>query len=346
MMSEKETRLTKLVAAAGWAAKIGPGVLSKLLSDLNPYLDENVLISGSTFDDAGIYKINEQQALVQTVDFFTPMVDDPYMFGEIAVANALSDVYAMGGTPITAMNIVGFPINCLDKEILKEILKGGSDKLREANVSLLGGHTVDDKEPKYGVSVTGLIDPNQLWANNGIEEGDIIILTKKLGTGVISTAIKRDIALENEIIEVSNSMRKLNKLSSEIGRQYSINGCTDITGFGLVGHLKEMVGDKDLTIVVHSDKLPLLEGTLKHINNDVYPGGTTRNLEYMKDYVDFSCNQNMKKIVGTPETSGGLIFSLPAKEGHKLVEQLQKQGEIGAIIGEVVPFQNKKVKVV
>lgn len=304
------------------------------------FRDENVLVSGSTFDDAGVYKISEELALVQTVDFFTPMVDDPYDFGQVAVANSLSDVYAMGGVPKTALNVVSFPINCLDPEVLREIMRGGSDKLVEAGVALLGGHTIDDPEPKYGVSVTGFVHPNEVWTNGGAVVGDVLVLTKKLGVGLVTTALKGD-ALEDpvgEIREVTKSMVALNKLAAEVAREVGeVHSCTDITGFGLLGHLLEMIGGDEVTFEVDSRKLPFLRNALSYAKMGLIPGGAQRNLDYMGDKVKFMVPEGMKMAVVTPETSGGLVLSFTEDKAFEYLRRMESLGELAVIIGRVVP---------
>ena len=320
--------------------------MSKVLSGLDSYTDDNVLVTGSTYDDAGIYRVNDEVALVQTVDFFTPMVDDPYDFGRVAVANSLSDVYAMGGVPKTAMNVVTFPINCLDSSILKEILRGGADKLVEAGVALLGGHTVEDSEPKYGVSVTGFVHPDQIWTNGGARPGDVLVLTKKLGVGLVTTAIKGDLdaVAPGEIVEVTESMAKLNRLAAETARSVGgVHACTDITGFGLVGHLLEMVGAPGggLTFEVDSGKLPFLERALAYAREGLIPAGAYRNRDYVKDRVLYLVPEFMELAVATPETSGGLVLAFDPEGGREYVRRMEALGEPAWIIGKVKGWEEK-----
>lgn len=224
--------------------------------------DPNLLVGLETCDDAGVYKINEDMALIQTVDFFTPVVDDPYSFGQIAAANALSDIYAMGGRPLTAMNIICFPIGKLELTVLAEILKGGADKIREAGAVLLGGHSVEDNEPKYGLSVTGIISPNKVLTNAGARAGDILILTKPLGIGIITTAIKGGLSSPDEILSVTAVMAALNKEAAEVMQEIGVNGCTDVTGFGLLGHASEMARASHVRMTLDSKKVPVLESFL------------------------------------------------------------------------------------
>lgn len=324
---------------------MGPGALSEVLKDLEIFKDSNVLVSGSTYDDAGIYQINEDVALVQTVDFFTPMVDDPYSFGKIAITNALSDVYAMGGVPKTALNITTFPVSCLELTVLREILRGGNDKLKEAEVVLLGGHTVEDQEPKYGASITGVVHPNKIWKNQGGLVGDSLVLTKPLGVGLITTAIKGELASDEEIREVTRSMELLNKKAADEARDYDIHGCTDITGFGFLGHLLEMVGDKQ-TFEVDSSKVPFLLGALEHSKNGMIPQGAERNRKYLQGNITFMVEEYLEIALMTPETSGGLLLALSPKDALSYVKKMKSQGEEAFIIGEIKGFMGEKVVVI
>ena len=323
---------------------MGPGVLSEVLKDLSRFEDSAVLVCGDTYDDAGVYQLTEDIALVQTVDFFTPMVDDPYMFGKIAVANGLSDVYAMGGIPKTALNVVTFPVNCVDVEILGHILKGGADKLKEAEVSLLGGHTVEDDEPKYGVSVTGVLQPKKIWTNEGAAVGDILILTKPLGTGLITTAIKGELATKEEINEASKSMETLNKIAAEVAHEVGqVHGCTDITGFGFTGHLLEMVEKASISFLIDSKKLIFLQGALEYAKMGLIPKGAENNRCFVKDRVDFNVDEYMEMSLVTPETSGGLVFAFSKNQGLKYLDEMKKRNQQAFVIGEVVPEGVKKL---
>lgn len=329
---------------------MGPGTLGSLLSDLPVYYDERVLVSSSTFDDAGIYKISDDLALVQTVDFFTPMVDSPYDFGKIAVANSLSDVYAMGGVPKTALNVVSFPINCLEHSILKEIMRGGADKLLEAEVALLGGHTVDDPEPKYGVAVTGFVDPRNVWTNGGANIGDVLVLTKKLGVGLVTTALKgnEELVVGDDLMEVTESMAKLNKKASEIAKEVGeVHGCTDITGFGLIGHLQEMIGsDENISFEIDSSKLRFFNNALDFAKDGLIPGGGYRNRDYLKDNVEYKVPEFMELAVVTPETSGGLALAFSKAKAEEFLARMKEEGELAFVIGKVVDRGNKKIVVI
>lgn len=288
--------------------------------------------------------MTENIALVQTVDFFTPMVDDPYMFGRIAVANSLSDVYAMGGIPKTALNIVTFPSDCLDISILKNILKGGMDKLNEAKVSLLGGHTIEDNEPKYGVSVTGIIDPKCIWTNKGAKVGDILILTKPLGTGLVTTAIKGELATTEEINEASRSMETLNKLAAEVAHKIEhVHGCTDITGFGFAGHLLEMAETNSISFLIDLGKIKFLQGALEYARMGLIPKGAENNRCFVKDKIDFKVEEYMEMALVTPETSGGLVLAFSKNQAKDYLIEMQKRNQIAYIIGEVVPEKTKKL---
>ena len=323
---------------------MGPGVLSEVLKDLSCFEDPAVLVCGDTYDDAGVYQLTEDIALVQTVDFFTPMVDDPYMFGKIAVANGLSDVYAMGGVPKTALNVVTFPVDCMDVAILGAILKGGADKLKEAEVSLLGGHTVEDDEPKYGVSVTGTVHPKKIWTNEGAEAGDVLILTKSLGTGLITTAIKGELATPAEIEEASKSMEALNKVAAEVALEVGqVHGCTDITGFGFTGHLLEMVGKGPISFLIDSKKLIFLQGALEYAKMGIIPKGAENNRRFVKDRVDFNVEEYMEMTLVTPETSGGLVLAFSKDKAKEFLEKMKKRNQLAFVIGEVVPEVIKKL---
>lgn len=310
--------------------------------------DPNLLVGLDTSDDAGVYKINDETALVQTLDYFTPIVDDPYMFGQIAAANALSDVYAMGGKPITVMNIVGFPISTLDKSILADILAGSSDKVRESGAVLVGGHSIDDQEPKFGLSVTGTIHPDRIRANIGAKPGDKLILTKPIGVGILTTAIKRDLLNKEEIDEVSTVMATLNKKAAEAMANYSVNACTDITGFGLLGHTLEVAKGSGVGITVTHKNVPVLSKTRELAEQNVIPGGTKKNHQWLVEDVDYDSNISEldQLILCDAVTSGGLLISLPGEEAEALQRDLQASGVQSAIIGEVTSENKGRIHVV
>ena len=298
-------------------------------------------------DDAGVYKLTDDLAIVQTVDFFTPIVDDPYTFGQIAVANALSDVYAMGGKPLTALNIVCFPSKTLDISVLRDILRGGIDKMREAGVVLVGGHSVDDPELKYGLSVTGTVHPNRVLTKGGARPGDKLLLTKPIGTGIISTAVKGGMASDQVIKAVAQSMAALNKTASEVMLQVGVNACTDITGFGLLGHACEMIQDSHIGLRIHSASVPIFPETIEFARMGMIPGGTYRNKEFRSKMVDSAGIADvMLDILFDPQTSGGLFVSVSADKANLLLARLKEAGVIdAAIIGEVVSHPEQRIVV-
>lgn len=295
-------------------------------------------------DDAGVYKINDELAIIQTVDFFTPIVDDPYWFGQIAVANALSDVYAMGGIPKTAMNLVAFPSEDMDISILQQILKGGVEKLKEAEVSLIGGHSVEDKELKYGLSVTGFIHLRNIITKRGIKEGDRLILTKPLGTGIIATAIKGGIASEGLVDSVTRLMATLNKKASEMMKRFSVHACTDITGFGLIGHMADMLCDTCCSIVIRAKDVPVIKEALDLASMGFIPAGTYKNMDFWRHLmvkVDIKEDDIILPILFDPQTSGGLLVSCPGSDADPLLNALKKESIPAQIIGEVVKGDEK-----
>ena len=311
--------------------------------------DPNLIAGMERAEDAGVYKLNNDLAIIQTVDFFTPIVDDPYDFGQVAVANALSDVYAKGGKPLTAMNIVCFPIKQMDISVLNVILKGGIDKMREAGVLLVGGHSVDDPELKYGLSVTGVIHPKKVVMNNGAKPGDKLILTKPLGTGIISTAIKRGAASKAAIARIVKSMATLNRTASEAMVEVGVNACKDVTGFGLLGHAAEMVEGTSAGFVIDSSAVPLFPETKEYYDRGMVAGGLGRNREYRQDMVDMAENvpQYLRDILFDPQTSGGLLIAVPGDKASRLLKKLHAAGiKEAAVIGEVVSQHRGRIKVI
>ncbi len=269
------------------------------------------MVGIETSDDAAVYKVSDDVAVIETVDFFTPIVDDPYTFGQIAAANALSDVYAMGGEPKIALNIVCFP-NCLDMGILGEILRGGADKAKEAGVTLVGGHSVQDDEPKYGLCVTGFVHPDKVLRNCGCKEGDVLILTKQIGSGLINTALKGEVAEEEEIEEAITVMKSLNKTAAEVLAKYPLNACTDITGFGLLGHSIEMAEGSGVSFDIYTEKIPYINGALEYARMGFVPAGTYNNRNYSFDKVDSGeVATEYVDLLYDPQTSGGLLVSVP-----------------------------------
>ncbi|OGO23056.1 MAG: selenide, water dikinase SelD [Chloroflexi bacterium RBG_16_50_9] len=289
-------------------------------------------------EDAGIYKLSEELAIIQTLDFFTPIVDDPYIFGQIAAANALSDVYAKGGKPLTAMNIVCFPVKTMDISILNKILAGGLDKLHEANVTLVGGHSVEDAELKYGLSITGIIHPSKVILKSTPRAEDRLILTKPLGTGIISTAIKSNKASEVAIDSIVRTMTTLNRKASELMQEIGVNACTDITGFGFLGHAAEMIEGTEVGMVVDSAKIPYFPEAKYFAEMGVIPGGLHRNRDYRKNMVDIdnSVPKYLQDILFDPQTSGGLLISVPIDKATVLLKKMHEAGiDEAAIVGEV-----------
>tara|TARA_B000000609_G_scaffold153294_1_gene141652 strand:- start:1102 stop:1977 length:876 start_codon:yes stop_codon:yes gene_type:complete len=279
-------------------------------------------------------RLSSGTLIIQTVDFFTPVVDNPYQFGQIAAANALSDIYAMGGKPLFALNIVGFPINDLPKSILTDILQGGADKADEAGIPIVGGHSVDDKEPKYGLVVTGEIHQDRIWKNSGARPGDALVLTKKLGTGIIATGIKKGVATQDSIEDAINSMSSLNKNSAQELREYNVNAVTDVTGFGLLGHLKEICENSNVSSKIKFQDLVFLNGAKELAMEGIMPGGTRRNLKSVEKVVSFGkkISELEQLLSADAQTSGGLLISMPIKDAKSFVKKVDNQA---AIIGQV-----------
>lgn len=311
--------------------------------------DPNLLVGLDTSDDAGVYKLTDDLAIIQTVDFFTPIVDDPYMFGQIAAANSLSDVYAMGGTPKTVMNIVGYPIKTLGPEALTEILKGAADKVKESGALIVGGHSIDDNEPKFGLSVTGLVHPDKVFKNVGAKPGDALVLTKPIGVGIQTTAIKKDALTEDQLNKVTETMAMLNKTAAECLSDFHPNAVTDITGFGLLGHAQEVAKGSNVTIEVKYSDVPMLPGTVELATQGIIPGGTKSNHSWIKDVVSYSddLSELEQFILCDAVTSGGLLVSLPADEAIAYVELLHQHGiEHAAIVGKVLEKEDKLIRAV
>jgi selenide, water dikinase len=333
--------LTQQVAAAGCAAKLGPADLAELLRDLPLFTHPDLIVGTETNDDAGVFRLRPDLAIVNTVDFFTPIVDDPFAFGQIAAANALSDVYAMGGEPRTALNIVGFPKGKMDLSVLRDILRGGGDKAREAGAVVVGGHSIIDPEIKYGMAVTGVIHPDRIIRNVGARQGDALVLTKPLGTGIITTTLKQRGQAEGAEAAVG-SMMALNATASAIMRRYAVHACSDVTGFGLLGHAQEMACGSEVTLAIESERLPLLPGAVQLAEEGHLTGGCKRNRAYLQDKVeiDGSTRAGLVEVAFDPQTSGGLLIALPASDAPNLVSELRAQGVEGAtIIGHVTARQ-------
>ena len=308
-----------------------------------------MLVGFDTSDDAGVYQLNDEMALVQTVDFFTPIVDDPFTFGQIAVVNALSDIYAMGGTPLTGMNLVAFPIKTLSPSILKEILLGGLSKMKEAGVALVGGHSIEDPEIKYGLSVTGLIHPKKILTNATAKVGDKLVLTKALGTGIIATAQKGQMASEEAVRKSVDSMITLNKVASEWMIKLGAHACTDITGFSFLGHALEMAQGSQVGMVIETKAIPIFPEAMEYAKLGLVPGGAHSNRQFFSCRVETPSNIDnvLLDILYDPQTSGGLLISLPSEKAEELVEVLRKEGHVySSVVGEVVEEQPGKIELV
>lgn len=300
--------------------------------------DPDLLVGTDSPDDGAVYKLSDEVALVQTLDFFTPIVDDPYMFGQIAAANALSDVYAMGGKPITALNIVGFPIKKLDPTILTKILHGAAAKVKEAGANIVGGHSIDDNEPKFGLSVTGVVHPDKIFKNCGARPGDVLILTKPIGVGIQTTAIKRDKLTAEQINAVSDVMAELNKHAAESLASFSPTAVTDVTGFGLLGHAFEMANGSDVSFVIEKEKVPVLTGTEELAHAGIIPGGTKANHSWLKNNVNYAdtISETEQYILCDAITSGGLLISISQSEAERFLHTLADKGvSTAAVIGHV-----------
>ncbi len=316
------------------------------MSDLPLISDPNLIAGMERAEDAGVYKLTEELAIIQTLDFFTPIVDDPYTFGQVAAANSLSDVYAMGGRPLTAMNIVCFPTEKMDMSILRDILAGGLDKMREAGVALVGGHSVDDQELKYGLSVTGIIHPEKVVLNTGARVGDRLLLTKPLGTGIINTALKGRIGNEEVVSKAVKCMVALNDKASELMMAAEVHACTDVTGFGLLGHACEMIEGTDVGMVIESSRVPFFREVIGLVKMGLVPGGTFRNKEFRMNMVEFNSGVPgyISDILFDPQTSGGLLISVPGSDAESLLKRMHEVGiEEAAVIGEVVAEPKGKI---
>jgi selenide, water dikinase len=312
--------------------------LDSVLNKLPRQSDPHVLIGFDTADDAGVYQLTADVALVQTVDFFTPIVDDPYTFGQIAAANSLSDVYAMGGKPISALSIVGFPNTGRDLDVLEKILQGGLAKMREAGCSVIGGHSIGDEEIKFGYAVTGVVNPRGFWSNATARPGDSLVLTKRLGTGVISTALKKNRASKASVAASIESMQALNRMASEVARRFEIHAATDVTGFGLLGHAREMAVASKVSLVVDSARAEFLPEALDYSREGFLPGGLKRNVEFIAACVEFAHGipEETRNLLFDPQTSGGLLLAVVPGDVPGLVQALDEQNIPTQEVGEVL----------
>ena len=316
---------------------MGPGALTEILQDLPNVKDRDLLVGYDSSDDAAVYRVSDDVAVIETVDFFTPIVDDPYLFGQIAAANALSDVYAMGGEPRVAMNLLCVP-NCLPKEDVRAILEGGHSKAVEAGCVIAGGHTIQDNEPKYGLCVTGFVHPERILKNVGAQPGDVLVLTKPIGSGVLTTALKADLISASSRDAAYAHMATLNKAAGDAVRQVSdVHACTDITGFGLLGHSFEMAEGSGVTIRLHGKAIPLIDEALDMAGMGIIPSGAYRNMDYVKPHLAVlpSAQQALLDLAADPQTSGGLLVALPREQAERLLSLLRPFAPWSAIVGEV-----------
>jgi len=333
----KGVKLTQFTHGLGCACKLQPQALEEVLKALPAQFHPDILVGSEQSDDAAVYRINEEQAIVQTLDFFTPIVDDPYTFGAIAAANALSDIYAMGARPLFALNIVGFPSNRLPMSVLKAILQGASAKASEAGIQIIGGHTVDDNEPKFGMAVTGIIHPKKILRNSGAKPGDVLILTKPIGTGIMATAMKRGVSDEQTIRRSVDVMLELNKAAAEVMLQFPVSTATDITGFGLLGHLHEVTKASGVDAEIEASAVPLLPGAEEMTAAGVIPGGTLNNLDFAGKFViwDEKISFIKKVLLCDAQTSGGLLVCMPERYVPDFLNRLAEEGKMGVVIGRI-----------
>jgi selenide, water dikinase len=319
------------------------------LHDLPKFNHPDMLVGTETSDDAGVFRLRPDLAIVNTVDFFTPIVDDPYTFGQISATNSLSDVYAMGGEPKTCLNLVCFPKGKMDIEILGEILKGGADKVKESGAVIIGGHSIIDEEIKYGLAVTGIIHPDKIYRNVGVQEGDALILTKPLGTGIITTALKKGKAAEESVDEAVRAMTTLNATASNVMRKYAVHACSDITGFGILGHGLGMASGSGVTLVIESARLPLLHDAIRLAEKGYITGGCKRNREFLQDKITFekSIRQGLIEVALDPQTSGGLLIAVARRHASQLLEELKSAGVDAATqVGYATSLQKAWIRLV
>ena len=339
---ENEIKLTKLAACAGCGAKVGAGVLAQLLGDLKVLRDENLLVGFDKSDDASVYKVSDQLALVQTVDFFPPIADDPYTFGAIAAANALSDVYAMGGEPKLALNIMAVPRE-LPKEAVHRLLQGGYEKAYEAGVIITGGHSILDPEPKYGLAVTGFVHPDKVLTNSGARPGDVLLLTKPLGIGVLTTAAKGELAEPETMAYAVKLMTTLNKAARDAMVKYRVHACTDVTGFGLLGHGTEMAQGSGVELHIHTAGLKLIPEALEFARMGILPEGMYRNRSFAEPHVDpGQVPLEVQDLLYDPQTSGGLLMAVDPADAEALFAELRDSVPAAQWIGEAAPYRGGK----
>ncbi len=342
-------RLTEYSHGAGWACKLSQKELAQVLTHFKQQNNSDtsqILVGLDSPDDGGVIDIGNGIRLVQTVDFFTPILDNPFDWGKVAAANALSDIYAMGGTPISSLQLVSWPREDLSFEILSEVLKGGLEVMQSAGCNIIGGHSIDDKEPKYGFAVTGIIN-DVIYKKRNLQVGDKLFLTKPLGSGIISSAIKKNIASEKAVSEVTEVMTTLNDKALEAAKELNANAITDVTGFGLLGHLTEMIGDSEVTVNIYLDNVPVIEHAKEYFNNGVYPSGSKRNFDSAKENIIYSDNQeSFVKILSDAQTSGGLLISAPNDNSIDLDDISDRLGLNIWEIGDIVSRYKNKVNII
>ena len=344
---DNNIKLTKLASCAGCGAKVGAGVLAQLLSDIKVVKDERLLVGFDKSDDASVYKINDDTAIVQTVDFFPPIADDPYIFGQIAAVNAMSDIYAMGGEPKLALNIMAVP-KSMDKEHVHEILRGGYDKAYEAGVIITGGHSIFDEEPKYGLAVTGFINPDKVITNSGAKVGDVLFLTKPIGIGILTTGMKAEIVSKESEKLAYSLMSTLNKSARDVMIKYKIHACTDVTGFSLMGHLLEMVQGSEVNAEIHTADIDLIEEAKSLAKMGVLPEGLYRNRSYAESYVDEGNTElYIQDMLFDPQTAGGLLIAVDEADADRFYEELKTAVPSAQRIGVITPkTDGKRIKLV
>jgi selenide,water dikinase len=320
-------------------------VLERVLAKTEPFPDANVLVGFEKADDAGVYRLNDEMALVQTVDFFTPVVDDPFIYGQVSAANALSDVYAMGGTPLFALGILGFPEGTVDEEILGDIVRGGTDKMKEASVPVIGGHSIQDAEMKFGYCVTGKVRPGDVVTNAGACPGDVLVLTKPLGIGIITTGVKFGKASHEQVQAAIRVMLELNQVAGGLMTLHGAHAATDITGFGLVGHSYEMARASQVTLVFQCDAIPNIDGAVELAKKGMLPGGIMTNEGYVGEAVSWEgVTEVQKQIVLDPQTSGGLLISVEEETGKELLSELLEAGITAHCVGRVLPQEDVLIR--
>jgi selenide,water dikinase len=348
MPTDTDVKLTRLAKRTGCAAKHPPGFLLPLLGLLPEVTDPNVLVGSSTADDAAVYKLTDDLALVLTTDFFTPVVDDPFDFGRVAAANSLSDVYAMGGKPLTALSIVGFP-EALPASVLGEILRGASAVATEAGIAIVGGHTIKTEEPIFGLAVVGTVHPNRVRANAGAKTGDVLILTKPIGIGLITAAAKNEADTLNAMPEAVRVMATLNRTGAEVLDRFEVHALTDITGFGLLGHLRNMTAASNVAAEVWADQVPVIPASREYAKDGLAPGGTRANWRFLKDWVSYAPDipQEEQFLLCDAQTSGGLLAAVPEAAAAAAVAALSKAGTLAATtVGRIVGPGDGKIRVV